>query len=107
MAFGAEIKKLREDAGISVDKLTALIGVKAGRWRKWEEKDFDPRDEDRAKEDTLTNIKNSLEETRASALTSVQNQDNAMVEIRRLFSQIGSQKKNPSRGVGKVRGGTG
>jgi len=49
MAFGLAIKKLREDAGISVDRLTAKIGVSAARWRKWEEKDYDPRDEDRAR----------------------------------------------------------
>lgn len=46
MGFGFTIKKLREDAGISVEKLTGLIGVKATRWRKWEEKDLNPRDDD-------------------------------------------------------------
>lgn len=46
MPFGAEIKRLREDAKISVDKLAAKIGVNAGRWRKWEEKDLNPRIED-------------------------------------------------------------
>jgi len=49
MPFGAAIRKLREESGISVDKLTEMIGVKAARWRKWEEKDFDPRDEDQAR----------------------------------------------------------
>jgi hypothetical protein len=49
MAFGFAIKKLREDAKISVGKLTGKIGVSAARWRKWEEKDFDPRDEDKRK----------------------------------------------------------
>lgn len=48
MAFGMAIKKLREDARISVEKLAGRIGVSADRWRKWEEKDFDPRDEDQA-----------------------------------------------------------
>ena len=48
MAFGSAIKKLREDAGISAEKIAARIGVSAARWRKWEEKDFDPREEDRA-----------------------------------------------------------
>lgn len=56
MAFGSAIKKLREDAGISVDKLTGLIGVKAARWRKWEEKDFDPRDEDQAAIETFFHL---------------------------------------------------
>jgi transcriptional regulator with XRE-family HTH domain len=48
MAFGSTIKKLREEANISVEKLAAKIGVNSSRWRKWEEKDFDPRDEDAA-----------------------------------------------------------
>ena len=46
MAFGAEIKRLREDARISVQKIADKIGVDAGRWRKWEEKDLTPREED-------------------------------------------------------------
>ena len=46
MAFGAEIKRLREDARISVKKLADKIGVNADRWRKWEEKDLTPRIED-------------------------------------------------------------
>lgn len=49
MGFGFSIKKLREEAGISVEKLTQRIGVKADRWRKWEEKDLNPRDEDQRK----------------------------------------------------------
>lgn len=49
MGFGISIKKLREDAGISVEKLTGKIGVKATRWRKWEEKDLRPRDQDQQK----------------------------------------------------------
>ena len=46
MAFGKDIKKLREEAPISVQKLADLIGVDADRWRKWEQKDLDPRLED-------------------------------------------------------------
>ena len=46
MAFGAEIKRLREDAHISVKKIADKIGVNADRWRKWEEKDLTPRLED-------------------------------------------------------------
>lgn len=46
MAFGKEIKRLREQENISVSKLASIIGVSADRLRKWEEKDFDPREED-------------------------------------------------------------
>ena len=46
MAFGKDIKKLREEAPISVQKLADLIGVDADRWRKLEQKDLDPRLED-------------------------------------------------------------
>lgn len=43
MAFGAEIKRLREHANISVQKIADLIKVDADRWRKWEQKDMTPR----------------------------------------------------------------
>lgn len=46
MAFGTEIKRLREDANISVKKIADKIGVNPDRWRKWEEKDLTPRLED-------------------------------------------------------------
>jgi len=46
MSFGTEIKRLREDAKISVQKIADKIGVDADRWRKWEEKDLTPRIED-------------------------------------------------------------
>lgn len=46
MAFGAEIKRLREHANISVQKIAELIGVDPERWRKWEQKDMTPRKED-------------------------------------------------------------
>lgn len=46
MGFGKEIKRLREDAGISVAKLAKIIGVNQGRLSKWEEKDFTPRFDD-------------------------------------------------------------
>lgn len=49
MGFGKEIKRLREDAKISVQKLSDMIGLDSGgadRWRLWERKDFSPKDED-------------------------------------------------------------
>ncbi|HTE31658.1 MAG TPA: helix-turn-helix transcriptional regulator [Chryseolinea sp.] len=49
MAFGLIIKKLRLDVPISVDKLAEKVGVNAGRWRKWEEKDLNPRHDDALK----------------------------------------------------------
>src|SRR5690606_18844124 len=48
MGFGKEIKRLREEANISVQKLAEKIGVDAERWRKWEAKDLTPRLEDTA-----------------------------------------------------------
>lgn len=56
MAFGKEIKRLRKAAGISVEKLAGKIGVNADRWRKWEAKDFDPRDEDQRKIESFLKI---------------------------------------------------
>lgn len=52
MGFGIEIKRLREDAGYSAQKLADAIGIDAERLRKWEQKDFDPRDDDREKIET-------------------------------------------------------
>lgn len=46
MAFGKEIKRLRDDMNLSAQKLADLIGIKADRLRKWEELDLNPRDED-------------------------------------------------------------
>jgi len=40
MGFGNNLKRLREEAGLSVQKIADKIGVDAGRWRKWEEKDL-------------------------------------------------------------------
>lgn len=49
MAFGKEIKRLREKANLSAQKLADAIGIDADRLRKWEQKDMDPRDEDTKK----------------------------------------------------------
>lgn len=46
MAFGKEIKRLREDVPISAQKLADRIGIDADRLRKWEQKDLDPRHDD-------------------------------------------------------------
>lgn len=46
MGIGKELKRLREDVPISVDKIAKKIGVKPERWRKWEELDQKPRTDD-------------------------------------------------------------
>jgi transcriptional regulator with XRE-family HTH domain len=46
MAFGLEFKRLREEAGISAQKLADTIGLDADRLRKWEQKDLTPRFDD-------------------------------------------------------------
>lgn len=46
MAFGKEILRLRKAVNISAEKLAKMIGIRADRLRKWEEKDNDPREED-------------------------------------------------------------
>jgi transcriptional regulator with XRE-family HTH domain len=46
MAFGKEIKRLREKASWSAQKTADQLGVKVERLRKWEQRDLDPRDED-------------------------------------------------------------
>lgn len=46
MAFGKEIKRLKEKERISAQKLAGILGVDEDRLRKWMEKDFNPRDED-------------------------------------------------------------
>lgn len=46
MAFGREIKRLRNKQKLSAEKLAKLLGVNAERLRKWEQNDSDPKDED-------------------------------------------------------------
>lgn len=47
MGVGAELKRIRiENNKISVLKLATRVGVDPERWRKWEAKDLNPRDED-------------------------------------------------------------
>lgn len=46
MGVGKELKRLREEVPISAEKISTRIGVKADRWRKWEELDQKPRTED-------------------------------------------------------------
>lgn len=46
MGIGKELKRLREEVPISVDKIAKQIGVKPERWRKWEELDQKPRTDD-------------------------------------------------------------
>ncbi len=48
MAFGFHIKDLRIKAGLSVRELAEAMGVSMDRLAKWEQKDFDPRSEDRS-----------------------------------------------------------
>lgn len=60
MAFGADIKRLREESRISAQKLADLIGIDAERLRKWEQKDLSPRDQDTKKIEKFFGI--SLEE---------------------------------------------
>lgn len=49
MAFGKEIKRLRDSINLSAQKLADQIGIDAERLRKWEQKDLNPRDEDVAR----------------------------------------------------------
>lgn len=49
MAFGREIKRLRDSIHLSAQKLADLIGIDAERLRKWEQKDLNPREEDLAR----------------------------------------------------------
>lgn len=46
MAFGYHIRELRKKQRISAEKLADLLGVDAGRLRKWEQNDSTPRHED-------------------------------------------------------------
>lgn len=49
MAFGTEIKRLREASKASAQLFADAIGISADRLRKWEQRDLDPRYEDAAK----------------------------------------------------------
>lgn len=44
MPAGEHLKRLREKANISVAKAADLVGVDADRWRKWEQRNADPKD---------------------------------------------------------------
>lgn len=46
MGFGTDIKRLRQEALFSVQRIADLVGIDAARWRKWEEKDYMPRRDD-------------------------------------------------------------
>lgn len=49
VAFGKEIKRLREQSNYSAKKMADLMNVDVERLRKWEQRDQDPRDEDTEK----------------------------------------------------------
>lgn len=57
-----------------------------------------------AREETLTTMDASLKRTLAAALTVAKGQEDAMKELRNLFSQAKAQKTDPSGGSGKGRG---
>lgn len=46
MAFGKEIKRLRDSSNISAQAFADAIGISAERLRKWEQRDLNPRHED-------------------------------------------------------------
>lgn len=46
MAFGKEIKRLREKAKMSAQSFADSCGIDAERLRKWEQRDIDPRHDD-------------------------------------------------------------
>jgi transcriptional regulator with XRE-family HTH domain len=48
MAFGKQIKRLRENAGITAAAMVQLIGLpNLNRYKSWEQGDYDPKFEDR------------------------------------------------------------
>lgn len=50
MSVGVELKRIRtENGNISVQKLATRIGVDPERWRKWETKNLNPREDDQTK----------------------------------------------------------
>jgi transcriptional regulator with XRE-family HTH domain len=49
MAFGKEIKRIKETHKYSAKKMADILGVDVERLRKWMQKDSDPRDGDVAK----------------------------------------------------------
>lgn len=56
MAFGKEIKRLREASNISAAKLASYIGVPVDRLYKWEQKDLTPKDDDQEKIEQAFNM---------------------------------------------------
>lgn len=47
MAFGKELKRLREASGLSAQQLADDLKLSAHKLRKWEERDIDPKPADR------------------------------------------------------------
>ena len=45
MPFGKDIKRLREKSDLSASKIAGILGVKVERFRQWEARDRDPKDE--------------------------------------------------------------
>jgi transcriptional regulator with XRE-family HTH domain len=72
MAFGKEIKRLRDGINLSAQKLADLIGIDAERLRKWEQKDLNPREEDMARIESYFGMRldeiMGLQHLRAAAL---------------------------------------
>ncbi|WP_276484844.1 helix-turn-helix domain-containing protein [Paraflavitalea pollutisoli] len=88
MAFGKEIKRLRDSINLSAQKLADLIGIDAERLRKWEQKDLNPREEDVARIEqffgiTLEEVM-QLEHLRAARLIPRTNTDNLQQAVARI-----------------------
>lgn len=89
MAFGKEIKRLRDSINLSAQKLADLIGIDAERLRKWEQKDLNPREEDVARIETyfglpLEGIMN-LENLRAAQMVPRLNTDAVAKAVHRII----------------------
>jgi len=92
MSFGAEIKRLREAAGLSVRELAELLCVKAERLHKWGERDFNPRSEDASEIERCTGIEiskfGSLQQLPVEEMRKARRRESVKMKAKRLTGLI-------------------
>lgn len=112
MAFGKELLRLREKAGLTPAKLAKKLGVDAARLRKWEERDSNPKQEDQVLIEsafglTIEEIKllDELPKTfneeifvKDALATMLQNQIELMTTTRVILSILAEVQSHQSRG---------
>ena len=107
MGFGGELKKLREKAGISAQKMADMLAIDADRMRKWEQRDLTPRFNDRQKIEAFFGM--SLDEiaklSSIEKFLKVPNEGSSFIEKRRILKNSNITTEIPFYDVDFAAGG--